>query len=94
MPNETAPKERTIGILIFDDAEELDFVGPYEVFTMSNEMYAHGGKERLDKVVLISETGKTVTCAKGMRVEAHHSWPMRRSSTCCWCRAAWVRGAR
>ncbi len=25
-----------IGILLFDDAEELDFVGPYEVFTMMN----------------------------------------------------------
>lgn len=71
MPNESKLKERTIGILIFDGAEELDFVGPYEVFTMSNEMFAHGGKERRDKVLLISETGGAVTCAKGMRVEAH-----------------------
>jgi transcriptional regulator GlxA family with amidase domain len=68
-----ASRERTIGILIFDDAEELDFVGPYEVFTMSNEMYGHSGRPRLDKVLLISETGETVTCAKGMRVEAHCS---------------------
>jgi transcriptional regulator GlxA family with amidase domain len=66
-------RERTIGILIFDDAEELDFVGPYEVFTMSNEMYGHSGKPRPDKVILISQTGDTVTCAKGMRVEAHCS---------------------
>jgi transcriptional regulator GlxA family with amidase domain len=64
-------RERTIGILIFDDAEELDFVGPYEVFTMSNEMFARSENRRPDKVLLISETGKTVTCAKGMRVEAH-----------------------
>jgi transcriptional regulator GlxA family with amidase domain len=63
-------RERTIGILIFDDAEELDFVGPYEVFTMSNEMFARAGSPRPDKVLLISQTGKTVTCAKGMRVEA------------------------
>jgi len=28
---------QTIGILLFDDAEELDFVGPFEVFTMLNE---------------------------------------------------------
>ena len=27
---------KTIGIFIFNDAEELDFVGPYEVFTMIN----------------------------------------------------------
>jgi transcriptional regulator GlxA family with amidase domain len=72
MPDK-AQKKRTIGILIFDDAEELDFVGPYEVFTMSNEMYGHSGKERLDRVLLISESGKAVTCAKGMRVEAHCS---------------------
>lgn len=64
-------RERTIGILIFDDAEELDFVGPYEVFTMSNEMFARSENKRPDKVLLISETGGTVTCAKGMRVEAH-----------------------
>lgn len=67
-------KERTIGILIFDNAEELDFVGPYEVFTMSNEMYGHGSSKQHDKVVLISQTGATVTCAKGMRVEAHCSF--------------------
>tara|TARA_R110000868_G_scaffold13397_10_gene62590 strand:- start:2937 stop:3557 length:621 start_codon:yes stop_codon:yes gene_type:complete len=64
---------RTIGILIFDDAEELDFVGPYEVFTMSNEMFGHTGQPKPDKVILISETGAPVTCAKGMRVEAHCS---------------------
>ena len=63
-------RERTIGILMFDNAEELDFVGPYEVFTMSNEMFARSENRRPDKVLLISEGGKTTTCAKGMRVEA------------------------
>ncbi len=62
-----------IGILIFDDAEELDFVGPYEVFTMSNEVFGHFGKDAPDNVVLISETGGSVTCAKKMRIEADHS---------------------
>jgi len=65
--------ERTIGILLFDDAEELDFVGPYEVFTMSNEMFARSENKRPDNVVLISETGETVRCAKNMRVEVDHS---------------------
>ncbi|MGK2740767.1 DJ-1/PfpI family protein [Tepidicaulis sp. LMO-SS28] len=64
---------RTIGILIFDDAEELDFVGPWEVFTMSNEMFALQGKERPDNVILISPDGNTITCAKGMRIEADYS---------------------
>lgn len=63
-----------IGILIFDGAEELDFVGPWEVFTMSNIIFTLGGKEQApDNVFLVSETGGTVTCAKGMRVETDHS---------------------
>ncbi|MEN6542555.1 DJ-1/PfpI family protein [Parvibaculum sp.] len=66
-------RERTIGILMFDDAEELDFVGPYEAFTMSNEVFGQMGQPRPDKVLLISERGETITGAKGMRVEAHAS---------------------
>lgn len=66
-------KNRTIGILIFDDAEELDFVGPYEVFTMSNEVNGWRGKDGRDKVVLISQDGTPVTCAKGMVISAHCS---------------------
>jgi len=62
--------ERTVGILIFDVVEELDFVGPYEVFTMSNEVFAHKGSKQRDKVLLISQSGTKVTCAKKMRVEA------------------------
>lgn len=58
----------TIGILIFDDAEELDFVGPWEVFTMTNEVFGHGGKERPHNVILIAEKDAPVRCAKGMRV--------------------------
>jgi transcriptional regulator GlxA family with amidase domain len=64
-------RNRTIGILIFDGVEELDFVGPYEVFTMSNEAHGFEGRERPDTVLLISETGGAITGAKGMRVEAH-----------------------
>jgi transcriptional regulator GlxA family with amidase domain len=62
-----------IGLLIFDDAEELDFVGPYEVFTMSNEVFALQGKPEPDNVVLISENGDKVKCRKGMVIESHAS---------------------
>lgn len=64
---------RQIGILIFDGVEELDFVGPYEVFTMSNEVHGREGREHPDTVTLISERGRPVTGAKGMSVEAHAS---------------------
>ncbi|MBS0470820.1 MAG: DJ-1/PfpI family protein [Proteobacteria bacterium] len=57
---------RRIGILIFDDAEELDFVGPYEVFTMAGQM-----KEGSYDTVLIAERDAPVRCAKGMTVLPH-----------------------
>lgn len=52
-----------IGILIFDGAEELDFVGPWEVFTM-----AHAFKPDGCEVFLVAEHDAVVRCAKGMRV--------------------------
>ena len=66
---------RTIGIFIFDDAEELDFVGPYEVFTMINLVQKHRGDTDAVKVILISETGEDITGNKGMRVGAHIAMP-------------------
>jgi len=57
-----------IGILIFDDVEELDFVGPWEVFTMGNEMAKRGGQPEPHDVFLIAEKDAPVRCAKGMRV--------------------------
>ncbi|MBI1180041.1 MAG: DJ-1/PfpI family protein [Alphaproteobacteria bacterium] len=63
-----------IGIVVFDDAEELDFVGPWEVLTSSNQVFAWQGKEAPDSVFLVSEDGGEVRCAKGMRVLAEHSF--------------------
>lgn len=64
---------RTIGIFIFNDVEELDFVGPYEVFTMINTILQHQKKPDAVKVILISEDGNDITGKKGMRVGAHAS---------------------
>ena len=58
----------TIGLLLFDGAEELDFVGPFEVFTMTSEVADHRKLESRNEVVLISETGADITGAKGMRI--------------------------
>lgn len=65
---------RTIGLLLFDGAEELDFVGPWEVFTMCTQVaQIIGTPTQTHTTHLISQTGGTVTCAKGMRVEAEFS---------------------
>ena len=53
----------TYGLLIFDDAEELDFAGPYEVFTVSGMVRGNA-----DTVLLIAEQPGPVRCNKGMRV--------------------------
>ena len=56
----------TTGILLFDGAEELDWAGPYEVFTM--------GRREGDTVVTIAEHERPIVCAKGLRVLADHTF--------------------
>jgi len=59
----------TYGLVVFDDAEELDFVGPWEVFTASAMV-----REGQDRVVLVAETLEPVRCHKGLRVLPDHSF--------------------
>ena len=59
-----------IGILIFDDVEELDFVGPWEVWNMVNTVSQFRGEEDLFRVRLISPDGQQIKASKGMRVLA------------------------
>lgn len=61
------PRPRTFGVLVFDGAEELDFVGPWEVITASAMLQEHQG-DPVDRAVLIAEADRPVQCNKGMRV--------------------------
>ncbi len=61
--------KRTIAILLFDQVEELDFVGPWEIFTFLRDL----DPEACD-VFTVSERGGEVRCAKGLRVLADHSF--------------------
>src|SRR5262245_23878086 len=58
----------TTGILIFPDAEELDFVGPWEVLTSARALRPE------DRVVTIAQTREPVRCAKGLQVIPEHSF--------------------
>jgi transcriptional regulator GlxA family with amidase domain len=58
-----------IAIAVFDGAEELDFVGPWEVLAAWRE---HGSADV--EVVLVGESTAPVTSAKGMRVVPDTSW--------------------
>jgi transcriptional regulator GlxA family with amidase domain len=57
---------RTIGIVLFDGAEELDWAGPWEVLTAA----AKDG----DRVITIAERLDPIECAKGLRVLPDHSF--------------------
>jgi transcriptional regulator GlxA family with amidase domain len=54
---------KTIGILLFDDVEELDFVGPWEVFSSTTQHLFPD-----DQVVTIAQQSRPIRCAKGLRV--------------------------
>jgi transcriptional regulator GlxA family with amidase domain len=54
------------GILVFNQVEELDFVGPWEMLTMWRKVA--GGPENC---LLISEAPSPITCAKGLSINPH-----------------------
>lgn len=53
-----------IALICFDDMEELDLVGPWEVLRMWQLTYLEDDVD----VFTASTDGETVTCAKGMRI--------------------------
>jgi transcriptional regulator GlxA family with amidase domain len=63
----------TYAIVVFDDAEELDFVGPWEAFTVS-EMLRNGGTVTPGAVFTVGGEMGPVRCNKGLRVLVDHTF--------------------
>src|SRR5258708_30669440 len=61
----------TVGILIFDDVEVLDFWGPCEVFSVARPGGEHSDESRLVKGVTIAEEERIITCRGGLLVKPH-----------------------
>jgi transcriptional regulator GlxA family with amidase domain len=59
-----------IAVFIFEGAEELDFVGPWEVLTMWAKSFPDDDVE----VFTVAQGAEPVTCAKGLRVIPDHTW--------------------
>ena len=59
-----------IAIALFEDAEELDFAGPWEVLAAWASQWPDDGVE----VFTVAPTSDPIRCAKGMRVLADHTW--------------------
>lgn len=58
-------KQKTVGILLFNEVEVLDFAGPFEVFSLA------AVPEMTDKpfvVKTVSEDGKAITARNGLKV--------------------------
>jgi transcriptional regulator GlxA family with amidase domain len=67
------PRFRTVGILIFDEVEVLDFCGPFEVFNVASQTSIHEGSEPLFRVVTIAERPDMVSCRGDLLVRPHHT---------------------
>lgn len=63
----------TIGILLFEGVEELDFCGPLEVAGASRQIQEQDGvpTDDLYDVITIAETDGPIQCSKGLRVLPH-----------------------
>jgi transcriptional regulator GlxA family with amidase domain len=60
----------SIGIFLFEDCEELDWAGPWEVLSFWAKMWPDDDVE----VFTLSRDGRPITCAKGLRVIPDHDW--------------------
>jgi transcriptional regulator GlxA family with amidase domain len=68
-PTQMPAMSESFGVLIFPDAEELDFVGPWEMLTMWSK---HAGGPA--NCMLVAQSMDPVRCAKGMSVLSHVSF--------------------
>ena len=59
-----------LGIYLYPNAEELDWAGPWEVLSA----WARGWDEDGVACFTVAEEDGPVTCAKGLRVLADHTW--------------------
>ncbi len=69
----TALTSRTVGILIFEDVEVLDFCGPFEAFSVARPHGETSDESRIFKVVTIAEKNEIVSCRGGLLVQPHHT---------------------
>ncbi|WP_282041014.1 DJ-1/PfpI family protein [Winogradskyella flava] len=66
----TEIKKRTVGILIFKNAEVLDFAGPFEVFSVSNQIH----NNKLFDVSVVAKTKEPIVAMNGLSVNPDYSF--------------------
>ena len=68
----------TVGILIFDDVEVLDFAGPFEVFSRTRTVAGADSRRTDDsapfETFTVARTRDVVTAIGGLTVLPHYAW--------------------
>ncbi len=59
--------KRTVGILLFNEVEVLDFAGPFEVFSLA-ENVANASNDKHFKVITIAEHQAPISTRNGLKV--------------------------
>lgn len=62
--------KKNLAILLFDQVEVLDFAGPFEVFSVANELHDFS----LFNVFTVSEKGADVVAVNGLKVGVDYSF--------------------
>ncbi len=62
---------KTLGILLFDDVELLDFAGPFEVFSLAEKEETG---EKLFSVVTVTQTGQSIQAMQTLKVTPNYSF--------------------
>lgn len=68
--NMDKPNKRSVGILLFDNVEVLDFAGPFEVFSVSSQIHGH---EFFD-VKMVAKTLDPIKAVNGLSVNPDYSF--------------------
>jgi transcriptional regulator GlxA family with amidase domain len=72
--NDRTVEPRTVGILIFDEVEVLDFCGPFEVFASASAPGDNPRDERrLFTVLTIAEANRIIRGRGGLLIQPHHT---------------------
>ncbi|QGH37040.1 DJ-1/PfpI family protein [Gracilibacillus salitolerans] len=64
--------QRTVGILLFNEVEVLDFAGPFEVFSLTSTSKTEL-ETKLFNVITISEDGEMIKARNGLKVSPDYN---------------------
>ncbi len=64
----------TVGILIFDDVEVLDFCGPFEVFSVAGRLHSNNEAETRTRVYNIAQENRLIRARGGLLVQPHFTF--------------------